>query len=213
MRASRFAAGAWCAGCAPCKHRERLRLAVWMISGLRAATRMNLILREDPPSPSGRALGQVFCAVSYLVIPGHLRLDCGKNGSVVSNVQTNRDERTSRRDECDCRRSFFVVSLRFRASDSSRRKAKRCSCSDQGNRATSWPKFETFSKGSWLFSLARATRAIASSLIARRILKVNLEIAGNESSMRFATCGERGTLSLEGGRESESEREREGKRG
>jgi len=41
---------------------------------------------------------------------------------------------------------------------------------------------------------------VPSSLIARRILKVNLEIAGNESSMRFATCGERGTLSLEGKR-------------
>lgn len=41
----------------------------------------------------------------------------------------------------------------------------------------------------------------------RRILKVNLEIAGNESSMRFATCGYWRTYRS---REKKSDREKEG---
>jgi len=113
-----------------------------MISGLRAATRMNLILREPPYSlPPSSSLAprrtgtraRVFCAVSYLVIPGHLRLDCGKNGSVVSNVQTNRDEQTRRMRLPGSSSSLCGSARAIRVG----RTADRCSCSNQGNRSRS----------------------------------------------------------------------------
>jgi len=109
-RASRFAAGAWCA---PGARRANIAsvsgLAVWMISGLRVATRMNLIssarrIPTPPPPPHpprGTGTRPSFLRrVIPALIPGDLRLDCGKNTvaslATSGQIETSADEQTRR---------------------------------------------------------------------------------------------------------------------